>query len=414
MASLSFGTFPLDQPARCRGATIAISRRITDSRTMQSNPAQDAIQEHSRPNLFEIDLGAIAQFTRNIRKLVGAEAAIFAALKCNAYGFGLVPVARTVLASGADAIAVVDCGDAIRLRQAGITWPILVYPGAIATPEAVRAAETYDLIPTIIDLASAAVYSDHATKQLRVAVKVDVGQERLGFPAEAAADAIVAISRMANLRVHIVNAHPNVPSPPSSEYLDWQLRRFDALCRQLVSRGVEVPVRMFASSKILAVMGRLAFNAVDPGQMFFGPFREEGDVPWPTSRQAFHRLSSRLIHVRSLDRDVFLPQAPFPIRAGMRMGVIPIGSADGAAHLHAGEALVRGHRARVLCSPSLEHMRLDLTDIPDAQVGDEVVLIGENGNDAISPEAVVAYHRLARVTDLAMAIGPRIPRRYLD
>jgi len=381
---------------------------------MQSNRARDVIQEHSRPNLFEIDLGAIAQFTRDIRTLVGAEAAIFAALKCNAYGFGLVPVARTVLASGADPIAVADCGDAIRLRQAGITGPILVYPGAVATPEAVRAAETYDLMPTIIDLTSAAVYSRHATKQLRVAVKVDVGQERLGFPAEAAAAAIAAISRMPNLRVHIVNAHPNVPSPPSAEYLDWQLRRFEAVFRQLDSRGVEVPIRMFASSKILAILRRLAFNAVDPGQMFFGPFREEGDVPWPTSRQAFHKLSSRLIHVRPLERDDFLAQAPFPIRAGMRLGVIPIGSADGAAHLHAGETLVRGRRARVLCGPSLEHMRLDLTEMPDAQVGDEVVLIGENGGDVISPEAVVAYHRLARVSDLAMAIGPRIPRRYID
>jgi alanine racemase len=381
---------------------------------MRFNAELDPLEDHARPNRFEIDLGAIAQFTRNIRKLVGTDATVFAALKCNAYGFGLLPVARTVLASGADAIAVVDRADAIGLRQVGIAAPILVYPGATATSQAVGAAETYDLIPTLVDLASAAIYSRLATRQLRVAVKIDVGQERLGFPAEGAADAIAAISRMPNLRVQIVNSHPNVPSPPSFEYLEWQLGRFEAMCRKLDSLGIEIPIRMVACSKILAVLGRLVFNAIDPGQMFFGPLRAEGDVPWPTGRQAFRKLSSRLIHVRVLDRDAFLAEAPFPLRVGMRMGVIPIGSADGAATLHAGEALIRGRRASLLGSPSLEHMRLDLTNVPEAQIGDEVVLVGEQGGDVIAPEAVVRYQELARTADLAMAIGPRIPRRYFD
>ena len=195
---------------------------LGDSRAMQSD-------EHARPNLFEIDLGAIAGFARNIRKLVGAEATIFAALKCNAYGFGLVPVARTVVAAGIDAISVVDRADAIALRVGGIAPPILVYPGGLATPAAVAAVETYNLIPTIVDLPSAETYSRAATRPIEVAVKVDIGQERLGFPAEEAADAIAAISRLPRLRVRIVNSHPNVPTPPSREYMSWQFQRFEAM-----------------------------------------------------------------------------------------------------------------------------------------------------------------------------------------
>ncbi len=380
---------------------------------MDFNEPRATLEQDARPNRFEIDLGAIAQFTRNIRGLVGEDATIFAALKCDAYGFGLLPVSPAVLAAGADAVAVVDRADAIRLRQAGITAPILVYPGAVATAQAVGSVETYDLIPTLVDLESAAIYSRHATRPLRVAVKVDIGQERLGFPAEAAAEAIVAISRMPNLTVHIVNSHPNVPSPPSPEYLAWQLGRFEAMSRALDGLGIAIPIRMVASSKILAMTRRPVFNAVDPGQMLFGPFRAAGDVPWPTTRQAFHKLSSRLIHVRVLDREGFPAQAPFAVRAGMRMGVVPIGSADGAARLHAGEALVRGRRAKVLGSVSLEHMRLDLSEIPQACIGDEVVLVGEQDGDAISPDAVVAYQKHARIADLAMAVGPRIPRRYI-
>jgi alanine racemase len=381
---------------------------------MVSDPQKTDFDDHARPNRFEIDLGAIAQFTRNIRALVGDGVTIFAALKCNAYGFGLVPVARTILAAGGNALSLVDRANAIALRRAGITAPILVYPGSVATPEAVSAAEAFDLFPSLIDLESAEIYSRFATKPLRVAVKVDIGQERLGFPAEAAAEAIAAISHMPKLKVHIVNAHPNVPSPPALDYLDWQLGRFETMCRRLEALGITVPIRMIASSKVLALTQRLTLNAVDPGQMFFGPFRTAGDVPWSTARQAFKTLSSRLIHVRVIERTAFVKEAPFPVRAGMRIGVMPIGAADGMAQLHCGEVLVRGRRAQLVGNPSLEHTRIDVTDIPEAQLGDEVVIIGEQGGEGIAPDAVVAHQNHARIADLAMAIRPSIPRHYVE
>ncbi|MFI5013900.1 MAG: alanine racemase [Hyphomicrobiales bacterium] len=381
---------------------------------MTTETGSSDLEAHARPNRFEIDLGAIAEFTRRIRGYVGDGVTIFAALKCNAYGFGLLPVARTILAAGGDALSMVDPANAIALRRDGIKAPILVYPGVLATPQAVEDAEAFDFIPTLVDLESAKTYSRCATRKLRVAVKVDIGQERLGFPAEEAADAIASISRLPNLEVHIVNAHPNVPSPPSLDYLDWQFGRFEAMCRRLTGQGISVPIRMIASSKVLALSRRVALDAVDPGQMFFGPFRAEGDVPWPTERQPFRKLTSRLIHVRALDRRDFLAQAPFPVRPGMRIGVIPIGSADGMAQLHCGEVLIRGRRARLVGNPSLEHTRLDLSEVPQAQMGDEVVIIGEQEGDAITPDAVVAHQRHARIADLAMAARPSIPRRYLE
>ena len=381
---------------------------------MTQTPDHDSTEYHARPNRFDIDLGAVAIFTRNIRNLIGRDATIFAALKCNAYGFGLEPVARTVLRSGADALSMVDCANAIGLRKAGITAPILIYPGAVVTAETVAAIEAYDLIPSIIDLEAAAIYSRHATRPLRIAVKVDIGQERLGFPAEEAAEAIAVISRMPNLQVHIVHSHPNTPEPHSTEYLNWQLDRFEAMCRQLQEQRITIPIKMIASSKILSITRGLILNAVDPGQMLFGPFRAEGDVPWPATRQAFKKLSSRLIHVRALRRQSFVDQAPFRVREGMRMGIIPMGSADGADRLTSGEVLVRGRRAKLIGKPSLEHTRLDLTDIPEAKVGDEVVLIGEQDGDAITPETVATHCGLGRIADLAMAVGHGIPRRYIE
>jgi alanine racemase len=381
---------------------------------MTQMPDQDSTEYHARPNRFDIDLGAVAIFTRNIRNLVGKDAAIFAALKCNAYGFGLEPVARTVLRSGADALSMVDLANAIGLRKAGIRAPILIYPGAVVTAQTVAAIEAYDLIPSIIDVEAAATYSRHATRPLRIAAKVDIGQERLGFPAEEAAEVIARVSRMPNLQIHIIHSHPNTPEPHSAEYLNWQLARFEAMCQQLQEQRIIIPIKMIASSKILSITRDPILNAVDPGQMLFGPFRAEGDVPWPTARQAFKKLSSRLIHVRALRRQGFVDQAPFRMREGMRMGIIPMGSADGADRLTSDEVLVRGKRAKLIGKPSLEHTRLDLTDIPDAKIGDEVVLIGTQDGNAITPEEVAMHRGLSRIADLAMAVGYGIPRGYIE
>ena len=369
---------------------------------------------HARPNLFEIDLGAIAQFTQRIREHVGDGVTICAALKCNGYGFGLLRVARAILAPGADMLSMVDPANAIELRRSGVTAPILVYPGSLATPQAVSDTELFDFIPTLVDLGSAAIYSRHATRPLRVAVKVDIGQERLGFPAEEAAEAIAAIAGLPNLEVHIVNAHPNVPSPPSLDYLDWQLGRFETMCRKLEVKGLEVPIRMVASSKILSLDAQSKLqrrrSRTDVLRARSAP---KGDVPWPTTRQAFAKLTSRLIHVRTLERSEFLAQAPFPMRPGIRLGVMPIGSADGMA-----PASLRRGAWCAAAGPSFSatlpsSIRASISPISRRpRLGDEVVIIGEQGGDKITPDAVVAHQRHARIADLAMAIRPSVPRKY--
>ena len=374
----------------------------------------ESIDDQLRPNRFEIDLGAIAECTRSIRRLIGVDVTLFAALKCNAYGFGLEPVARTVLAAGADAISVVDRGNAITLRRAGVVAPILVYPGSLENESAVRAVEANDLIPTLVDMESARLYSCIATRVIRVAVKLDIGQERLGFPAEEAVDAVVAIAALPRLKVHVLNSHPNVPGNGSQAYRDWQLARFSQACAGIAARGIDVPLRMIASSKLLAITGQMTLNAVDPGQMYFGPLKADGDVPWPTTRQAFAKLSSRLIHVRILHRSEFIEQAPFLVRPGMVLGVIPIGLADGASECHCGYVLVRGRRAPVLGTPSLEHLRIDLSDVPGAAVGDEVVLVGAQGGEQITPQDVVRARGHARSTDLAIALRLSVQRHYVS
>ena len=211
--------------------------------------------------------------------------------------------------------------------------------------------------------------------------------------------------------MHVLNAHPNVPAKGrAEEALAWQFRRFVAVCEGLEQAGIEVPLKVVASSKVLRFAGTaMALNAVDPGAALFSALNPDDATD---ECQPFHALKSQLIQVRDVSRTEFLEEAPFAIAPGMRIGVMPIGYSDGLHRLHCGEVLVRGVRVPILAAPSLEYTRVDLTQVPAAAVGDEVVIIGTQDGQRISPEEVVKKQGASRVPDLALEVRPSIPRIY--
>lgn len=360
-----------------------------------------------RPTWFEIDLTAAADNLRAVRGLVGPARKIFAVVKADAYGFGSVALGRTFVESGADALAVADLADGVRLREAGITVPVLVYPNAL--PDAAGDVIAAGLTPAITDLETARAYAAVATGPVGVFVKVDVGLERLGVPADQAVKTIVAIHELPRIRLAGVCTHLHVPGGAEPGYVAWQFARFTAVLDALAAHGVDVPVRLAASSPLVLDYPDTYLNAVDPGRMLYGVERADraGRVPL---RTVFGALKSRLVEVKELTpRERFADAAPFPIAGAMRLGVIPIGAGDGLHHLAPDRALVRGRSVPVLARPSLEHTRLDLTAVPDARVGDEVVLIGRQGPEAITCEEVAVRSRLDPL-HLALAIGPRVIR----
>jgi len=374
----------------------------------------DAVDALARPNRFDIDLGAIARSVQAIRTRVGAGVRVFATLKSNAYGFGLLPVARTVVAAGVDGISLVSLPDAVRLREAGIDLPILLYAGSPFEAPVVDAIVRYRVTPTIHDDESFAALAACVRAPLDIAVKIDAGQERIGVPAERAGELMARVAASGLLRIAIVNTHPYVKGGAHAQAcLAWQFERFNAACAEAERLGVRVPLKVLASSKVLNMTGAMNLGGVDPGQaLFAGP---PGMAAGERDRyQPFAALVSRLMTVKPVTRSEHLGEAPFAPRPGMRMGVMPIGFSDGLNGLNAGHVLVRGRRAPILASPSLEYTRIDLTDVPNAAVGDEIVIIGRQGAERITPHDVMTARGVGRVTDLALEVRPSIPRRYLE
>lgn len=367
-----------------------------------------------RPNRFEIDLGAIAHNVAEVRRVVGRSTQIIAALKANAYGFGLGEVAEAVVSSGGTAIAVADLADAARLRERGIEVPILLYAGNLADAATVAAVESNRVMPTILDPSSAEVYSSLTKQPIRVFVKIDVGLERLGVAPEQAASLVKHIRALPNLEVHGLYTHVDVPGKGDVDaYITWQLQRYFRVCEELQADGIEIPVKMVSSSAVLRYTPDMRLDAVDPGHILFGltppgPANVDMDI-----RPAFRALKSRLIHTKRVDRHEFRDLAPVAIRDDMRIGIIPIGLRDGMASLNCGDVVVRGRRVAILGALSLEHTRIDLTDVPEARVGDEVVVIGQQGTAVIRPEEVIEHQGFAVKAELAMAVRESVLRIFL-
>ena len=364
-----------------------------------------------RPNTLEIDLDAAAANIRAVRRLVGAQRKIYAVVKADGYGHGAAEMGAVFVANGADALGVADLGEGVRLRGRGITAPVLVYPNSL--PEAAPVTLAHGLTPTLVDLDGARAYSAAASGPCDVFVKIDVGLERLGVPAEQAVKTIAAMMELPRLRLAGLCAHPHDSAGHDPAYAEWQLGRYTAVVDELEARGIPVPVRLFAASPFVLKFPQTYLNAVDPGRMLYGITFPGETSPVPLA-PTFRALTSRVIALKELvPRERFAERAPFPVTAPMRLGVIPMGLADGLKWLHTGRVLVRGRSVPIVSGPNLEHTRIDLTQVPDAQVGDEVVIIGRQGDDEITLAEVAKQHGLG-LHHVATTVGPRVTRVYFS
>ncbi|HYB40603.1 MAG TPA: alanine racemase, partial [Candidatus Methylomirabilis sp.] len=363
-----------------------------------------------RPAWVEIDLDAPAENLRAVRRLVGPDRKIFAVLKADGYGFGVREMAEVFVAGGADALAFADLADAVWARRQGISLPILVFPNSL--PGAADEVMAHRLIPTLTDLDEARAYAAVAREPLEVFAKVDAGLQRLGIPAEQAVEVVLAIAELPRLRVTGVCTHLHAPAGADPDYIRWQFGRFTAVLDGLAAAGLRVPVKLAASSPLVMQHGETYLTAVDPGSMLYGVPQSFAAPPAVALRPALRALKTCLIQVKDLaPRERFAAEAPFAVAAPMRLGVVALGAADGLGLLHDGRVLVRGRPVPVLGAPSLEHTRIDLTTVPDARAGDEVVVIGRQGDAEISPAAVAARHGLAP-HGVALAIRERVARVY--
>lgn len=368
---------------------------------------------NQRPTRIRVDLDAISQNLRAIRARVGKP--VMAICKSNAYGHGLVPVGRHLQAQGVDQIGVAFLEEGVALRRAGVTVPILVL-GGIFGPQAAQLIEA-DLeitVSSIDKLRQVEAAAEALGRPATVHLKIDTGMERIGVHSYHAGPFIEAAVRSRWCRIKGVYSHLACADEPDSPMTGQQLARFLDACAHFDRLGAPMPIRHLANSGGVLHFPETWLDMVRPGVAVYGV------LPDPASRATI-ALRPALSLVSKVVYFKVVP-AGHPVSYGAtwapavdtRVVTVPIGYGDGfpRALSSRGEVLIRGQRQRIVGRVCMDQFMVDLGPQGTAYNEDEVVLIGEQGGQAIRCEDVA----LAAGTithDVLVGLNGRIPREYV-
>jgi alanine racemase len=368
----------------------------------------------TRPNHAVVNLDAVRSNTRAVLRSV-QPAAVLAAVKADAYGHGAFEVAQAARQAGAIGAATGDLETALRLRARGLSGLIVVFPGPVLTMADLRTAASASVTLTAHDAATAEYWAKSCAVPLNVFMKISLGLERLGFYPEEASPIAQQIQSSGCLTLTGVLGHLHAPIDATTEYVQWQLDRFAVALDLLAASGL-IPVhRIVAASSALRRQADLRFDqrltAVDPGSILLGSAPPERGVLSDVT-PALERIATRLVQVRPVSRSAYADDGPFPVSPGMRVGILPIGRADGLPSIGAGHVLVGGRPARILRIWT-EHTAIDLTDLPSAEPGQEAVLFGAQGESTIAIDDVAAVNPDTNSTvDIGLNLRHSVLRSY--
>jgi alanine racemase len=370
-----------------------------------------------RPVWAEIDLGNVRDNARWLCKEV-APAALCAVVKASGYGHGAVPVAQAAIAGGATWLGVATVEEGLQLRQAGVDEPVLLLsepvPGAMHDVVACRLTPTL-YTPGGVEAAARAVAAYGGREPLAVHVKVDTGMHRVGAHPEVAAVLAERVVAHPSLRLEGLFTHLAVADEPEDPFTAEQLSRFRDVLAQLAADGVRPDLVHAANSAGAIVFPEARFDLVRCGIALYGlapapvlQDRCEGLAPALT-------LKARVSYVKRVDAGERLSYGlRYQVERPATVATVPIGYADGVARRLSevgGEVLIGGRRHPIAGTVTMDQITVDCGDDVIA-VGDEVVLIGRQGEETIT--AWDWAERLGTIAyEIVCGLSARVPRDYL-
>jgi alanine racemase len=361
-----------------------------------------------RPARALIDLDALRHNLACVRAHAPG-ARVLAVVKANAYGHGAVPVARALLAAGADALGVACTEEALELRESAIRAPILLMEGPF-TPDEVALADREGLSLVVHDRAQLEwILAARPAAPFACWLKVDTGMHRVGFdPAELPAvhAALAAAPQVGEL---VLMSHFARADEPAHGFTRSQLERFGALHRALPAAAP--PTLSLANSAAVLAWPESHGDWVRPGIMLYGATPLGDAHPSAARLRPVMSLTSALIAVRELAAGEAVGYGGRFVCAGpTRVGVVALGYADGyPRHAPDGTPVrVAGRPSRIAGRVSMDMLTVDLSDCPGARVGDPVELWGAavSANAVAEAAGTIAYQ-------LFTGVSPRVPRVYV-
>lgn len=357
----------------------------------------------------EVDLSAIRHNLSQIRSILPPETKIALVVKADAYGHGLIPVSRAALRSGADWVCVATVQEGVALREAEIDSPILVLAPALEleAPQVVF----YKLRCLIESLDLARAISKAAIEQnttAKVHIKIDSGMSRFGVQPEHAKDVAVAVAALPGIEIEALASHFAFAGGPR-DYTEWQFDRFMRAVCEIEDAGIHPKIRHAANSAALIRFPEAHLNLVRIGIFAYG-ISHIGKTPLDL-RPAL-TWKARIMAMRDLPAGRKIGyNCTYETDRPSRIATLGVGYGDGyhRALSNKGSVVINGQRAPVRGLVCMDQIMVDVTDISDAKVADEAILLGaEVPADEIAALVGTTPH------EIPTRIMSRVPRTYIN
>jgi alanine racemase len=369
------------------------------------------ILHHTYSNWVEISLGAISHNVNLIKETSGQM--VMAIVKANGYGHGAVQVAQAAVNGGVHSFGVARMEEAMELRQAGISLPVLILG---YTPR-----EKY--LEALINHVSMAVWDQEQIEQIaciarqigitaHLHLKIDTGMSRLGVQPGEALPLSHSLANTPGIIYEGVFTHFAKADEDDQTVSDIQEQEFNQVLDHLRSHNLLPPIVHAANSAAVLKRPNACFTAVRTGIIMYGLNPSKTCQVGNGFRSAL-QWKSVLSQVKTLPpgRGVSYGHE-YVTTEYERIGTIPVGYADGYRRLRGNHVLVNGHLVPVVGRVCMDQIMVQLDEAPNAKEGDEVILIGDQEGSTLSADDVADYWGTVNY-EVICAIGPRVPRVYL-
>ncbi len=363
----------------------------------------------------EVDLSAIAHNVEAIKQHIGSQVTLIAVVKANGYGHGMVEIARTALAHGSSYLAVARLEEGVQLREAGIAAPVLVMN--YTPPNNIEAGVAHDLTLTVTEPAIVERVSHHARHQAktgRVHVKIDTGMGRFGLLPDEVLPFFEQVAAYPNVEFEGIFSHFAVADLADKSYTWQQFETFTRVLDQLDVAGYRPPLRHIANSAATFDLPAMHLDAVRVGIALYG-LLPSGEVEPVVPIKPALTLKSSVARVKTLPAGASISYGRTYITPhAMPVALIPVGYGDGyhRALSNRGAVLIHGQRAPIVGRVCMDQFVVDISACGPVALGDEVVLVGRQGQACITAEAVARWAETINY-EVTTGLLPRVSRLFV-
>ena len=369
------------------------------------------------PTWIEINLDAVANNVKNIKQLIGEKKELMAVVKGNAYGHDILEIASVVLNNGATRLAVARLEEGVFLRKSGITVPILVL--GLTLKQQAELLVSYNITTTVSKYEMIEKLSESAFKEdkvVKVNLKVDTGMGRIGIFPHDILRFIKRIRALKNVEIEGIFTHFSAADEKDKTYTEEQFKKFMEVLTVLEKEEIKIPIKHVGNSATLLNFPHMWLDLVRPGISVYG-FYPSKEVQKTVKLIPAHTFKTRIVFLKKLPAGECISYGRTYTTNKKRTVVasLPVGYADGFNRLlsNQGQVLVRGKRVSVIGRVCMDQTMIDVTNLPQVEIGDEVVLWGRQGQEEITVEEIADKIKTINYEVVHMPDKKRVPKLFI-